>query len=300
MKLGGIHFLLSYRCTEECDHCFLWGSPRARGTMTLEQVRDILRQAAGLGTVSTVYFEGGEPFLFYPVLVQSLREAAALGFSRGIVTNAYWATSVEDAVEWLRPIAEIGLDDLSLSSDLFHGPEMLTETARNGAEAARRLGLPESIITIEAPEGCAAYTEVTKGEPIEGGQVCFRGRAVATLLEGVPRQPWKTFTECPMEDFVQVGRVHVDGFGNIHACQGLVIGNLGRQSLQEIVDSYNPQAHPIIGPLLEGGPVALVERYGLPHEDAYADACHICYTARDALRARFPEYLGPANVYGEL
>ena len=103
-----------------------------------------------------------------------------------------------------------------------------------------------------------------------------------------------------MEDFVRVGRVHVDSFGNIHSCQGLVIGNLRQQSLQEIVDSYDPKAHPIIGPLLEGGPVALVERYDLPHEEAYADACHLCYTARDTLRARFPDILTPANVYGEL
>ena len=66
MNLTGIHFLLSYRCTDECDHCFVWGSPAARGTFTLAQIRDVLRQGQKLGTVDMVYFEGGEPFLFYP------------------------------------------------------------------------------------------------------------------------------------------------------------------------------------------------------------------------------------------
>ena len=70
--------------------------------------------------------------------------------------------------------------------------------------------------------------------------------------------------------------------------------------LQELVATYNPEAHPIIGPLLEGGPAALVRRNDLPHEDAYIDACHLCYTARDQLRGRFPEFLAPATVYGEL
>ena len=97
MKLASIHFLLSYRCTDECDHCFLWGSPKAKGTMTLAQIRDVLLQAKDLGTVRTVYFEGGEPFLFYPVLIQALREATALGFGTGIVSNCYWATSGEDS-----------------------------------------------------------------------------------------------------------------------------------------------------------------------------------------------------------
>jgi hypothetical protein len=300
MKLTGIHFLLSYRCTDECDHCFLWGSPRARGTMTLAQVRDVLQQAKDLGTVEMIYFEGGEPFLFYPIMMQGLREAAALGFKTGIVSNCYWATSVEDAVQWLRPVTEIGIADLSLSSDLFHGEAMMTQAARDAVEAAKRLGLPEGIITIEAPEGCTAYSEAAKGEPITGGQVRFRGRAVAKLTEGVPRRPWTEFTECPDEDFTDPGRIHVDAYGYVHVCQGVVMANLWQQPLKEIVASYAPRAHPIIGPLMEGGPVALVERYDLPHEETYVDACHLCYLARDALRARFPEFLAPDVVYGEL
>lgn len=299
MRLTGVHFLLSYRCTDECDHCFVWGSPRAKGTMTLAQIRDVLQQAKDLGTVETIYFEGGEPFLFYPVMLQGLREAAALGFRRGIVTNCYWATSVEDAVQWLGPIAEVGIQDLSLSSDLFHGEARMTQAARCGIEAAERLGLPEGIITIEAPEGCAAYEPADKSEPITGGTVRFRGRAVAKLTEGVPRRPWTEFSECPDEDLTNPGRVHVDAFGHAHLCQGLLMGNLWQRPLNEVVARYDPRAHPIVGPLLEGGPAALVARYDLPHEPTYIDACHLCYVARDRLRHRFPEFLGPGTVYGE-
>jgi hypothetical protein len=300
MKLTGIHFLLSYQCIYECDHCFVWGSPQASGTMTLAQVRDALQQADDLGTVEMVYFEGGEPFLFYPIMLEGLRKADALGFKKGIVSNCYWAISVEDAEEWLRPIAEIGISDLSLSSDLFHGAELMTKTVRFAVEAAQRLGIPKGVITIEIPEGCAAYAEQAKGKPIEGGAVRFRGRAAVTLTEGVPRRPWTEFTECPDEDFTDPGRVHVDAFGHVHVCQGLVMGNLWQQPLAEIVAHYEPRTHPIIGPLLEGGPVALVERYGLPHGEAYIDACHLCYLARDALRAQFPQTLAPAQVYGAL
>jgi hypothetical protein len=300
VKLIGIHFLLSYRCTDECDHCFVWGSPAARGTFTLAQIRDVLRQGQELGTVEVVYFEGGEPFLFYPIMVQGLREAALLGLRRGIVTNSYWATSVEDAIEWLRPVAEIGVQDLSLSSDLFHGEAMMTQVARNGAEAAKQLGIPQYLSVIEIPQGCLSYELSEKGEPITGGQVRFRGRAVAKLTEGVPRRPWTEFIECPCEDFINPGRVHVDTFGHVHLCQGVLMGNLWQQPLKEIVARYDPAAHPIIGPLVEGGPVALVQRYDLPHEDSYIDACHLCYLARVQLRQRFPEFLAPATVYGEL
>ena len=49
---------------------------------------------------------------------------------------------------------------------------------------------------------------------------------------------------------------------------------------------------------MNGGPVALVTEYSLPHEADYADACHLCYEARTSLRARMPEILGPDQMYG--
>jgi MoaA/NifB/PqqE/SkfB family radical SAM enzyme len=62
MKLDGLHILLTYQCTYECDHCFVWGSPRQKGTLTSEQIEQILEQAKEAG-VTSIYFEGGEPFL---------------------------------------------------------------------------------------------------------------------------------------------------------------------------------------------------------------------------------------------
>ena len=46
MALDGIHFLVTYRCTYACDHCFVWSSPDVEETMTLAQLRDAIDQAA--------------------------------------------------------------------------------------------------------------------------------------------------------------------------------------------------------------------------------------------------------------
>ena len=105
MELSGLHLLLTYQCNFECDHCFTWGSPWQDGTMTLLDIRNILKQAVELGTVEWFYFEGGEPFLYYAVLLKGIQEVASKGFNVGIVSNGYWATDVEDALEWLRPFA---------------------------------------------------------------------------------------------------------------------------------------------------------------------------------------------------
>jgi hypothetical protein len=150
---------------------------------------------------------------------------------------------------------------------------------------------------------------ITVGQPAKNGPqslgqitdeaaVMFRGRATVTLAPFAQKYPWDEFTKCPHEDLREPGRIHLDPLGNLHICQGLVIGNLFERPLKEICANYDPDGHPICGLLLEGGPAALVSEYNLPHEAKYADACHLCYQARLALRGRFPQRLGPDQMYG--
>ena len=47
-----------------------------------------------------------------------------------------------------------------------------------------------------------------------------------------------------------------------------------------------------------GGPAELVRRFDLPHNEGYADACHLCYSTRKTLRSRYPNLLGPDQIYG--
>jgi len=294
--LSGLHFLLTYQCNLECDHCFVWGGPHQTGTMTFAIVRKILGQAKRLGTIDWVFYEGGEPFLYYPMLVRSVRLAARMGFRVGIVSNGYWATDLEDAIECLKPFAG-RVQDLSISSDRYHWSADLSRLAENACAAAAHLGIPVGVIRIAQPE--ATNVQASRGQlPVGESKVMFRGRAAVSLVDRVGRRPWTEFTTCPHENLRDPGRVHVDPLGILHLCQGISMGNVLESRLADIVDAYHPDSDPIVGPILAGGPAELVRRYDLPHEDAYADACHLCYEARRTLRARFPEILTPDQMYG--
>jgi hypothetical protein len=295
MHLSGLHLLLTYQCIFECDHCFVWGSPRQVGTMRLSDIREILQQAGALGTIEWIYFEGGEPFLYYPVLVRGVEEAARRGFQVGVVTNAYWATGLEDALEWLAPFAG-KVQDLSVSSDLYHWDEPLSRQAQAACQAAERLNIPVGVISVAQP-GSAEMAAVGQLPAGESG-VMYRGRAAEKLAAQAPQQAGDCLAECPHEDLREPGRVHVDPYGNVHICQGISLGNVFVTPLREMCSAYAPESHPIVGPLLEGGPCELARRYGVPHPDGYADACHMCYEVRVALRGRFPEILMPDNMYG--
>ncbi len=293
MKISGLHILLTYQCTRECEHCFVWGSPRQRGVLAVEEIERILNQAKKAG-VESVYYEGGEPFLYYDALVKGVQMATEMGFNVGIVSNAYWAASVARAAESLQPFAG-WLADLTVSSDLYHCDEMLSEELQNAIVAAKWLKIPTGMISIAKPDEDAATTH---GQVKDQDAVMYRGRAAVKLAPHAVQHPWNEFTQCPHEDLREPGRIHLDPFGNLHICQGIVIGNVFEKPLKEICESFDPETHPICGPLLGGGPVALIGEYNLPHESAYADACHLCYEMRGLLRTRFPGLLKPDQMYG--
>jgi len=296
--ITGIHILLTLKCTNECEHCFLHCGPGREATFTLGQLGILLEQVKQLGTVNTVYFEGGEPFLFYPLLLEGLHLVRDAGFNAGIVTNGYWATSIEDGLHWLRPIRDFGVVDFSVSDDQFHCLEKNDPKPGFARQAAQQLGIPTDTICIEPPTVSGQGADSARGRPVVGGGVLFKGRAAEKLTTGLPVRPCEEFRTCPHEDLVSPERVHVDAYGNVHLCQGLSMGNIWQKPLFELVRNYDAQKHPIVGPLVRGGPARLATEYELVMNDGYVDECHLCYTVRKMLLPRFPEHLTPRECYG--
>ena len=284
--LSQIHFLLTLGCNYQCDHCFLYCGPSASGTFTLAQIREILDDAGKVPSIDFVYFEGGEPFLYYGVMLEAIRMARSRGLDVGIVTNGYWATSVEDAEAWMRPLAELGIADFAMSDDTYHYGDDPNTPPKVALKAAANLGMEAGTMCVQRPAGDGT------------GGPKYRGRAADLLTEGLPRRPCAEMNTCPHEDLAEPERVHVDAFGNVHLCQGLSLGNLFETPLSKLLAEYRPEEHAIVGPLLAGGPAELARRHGVETEDTYVDECHMCFNVRRALLERFPDVLGPESVYG--
>jgi len=298
--LKGVHFLLTYKCDLECDHCFVWGNPKSKSTFTLAQIREILTEAKKLETVDFVSIEGGEPFLYYPIMIKTVKEATSQGFQVEVLTNCYWATSPEDAVEWLLPISETKDVKLSFSSDLYHGDTWESEQVKNAVKASKSLNIKSGVISVKHPETETPHITEIEGAKVDFWELMCRGRATSKLTEKPPKKNWREFTKCPYEDFANQKRIHIDPFGHVHVCQGISIGNAWQKPFSEIIREYDPWKNPILEPLVRGGPVSLVDKFILPHEEAYVDACHLCYAARCMLRKKYPDILTPNQMYGEI
>ena len=300
--LTQLHIILTYVCNKSCDHCFVYCSPEAdpAGTFTLDQLDQVIQEAKKIGTIELFYFEGGEPFLFYPILMEAIKLVKNEQFKAGIVTNGYWATSEENTRFFLKELKALNIDDLSVSDDCFHmftpsdHPRIIIE--KIGAE----LGVPVNVLTFYEPDVIPQdNTKIIKGEPITGGNIRIRGRAAEKLTKNMPLIDSKLFNACGHEELVDPMRVHLDAYGYVHICQGISIGNMWEQPLSKIILNYKAQDHPIVAPLLKGGPLELANSYQIPFNEGFIESCHMCYEVRKVLRSYHPELLQPIQVYNE-
>jgi hypothetical protein len=229
-------------------------------------------------------------------MLEGLKIAKRYGYKIGIVTNNYWATSEQDAKIWLKPIVNIGIDDLSISEDTFHQNDSSESSASMVKTAAKELGLNINSICIEKPT--LSLPSEKKGESVIGGGVLLKGRAVEKLVDGLATKPVEQLIECKYEELDNPKRVHIDCFGSVQVCQGISIGNLWEVPLSKIIKNYHAQDHPICGPLLEGGPYKLAVQSKIDSSKGFVDECHFCYTVRNQLLNKYPEQLTPLQVYG--
>ena len=251
------------------------GIEREVGAMTTSRLQMIFRAAREMKSIDTIHCIGGEPFLNYPVLLQAIHGARANGYRTVVVTNAFWATSLENARAWLEPMRN-ALDEIRLRGFVPPHNSLTTRRIENACEAAEQLGIRVGkirMVSADNPQQALPHAD--------------------KLIGQAQLQPAHTFTTCPYRDLEHTEYLTIDPFGYVHLCEGIAIGNLFEKSLRQIWDAYIPRLHPIAGVLLRGGPAALVAYYGLESDALYSDACDLCRQAREDLRELLPQSIVP-------
>lgn len=288
MRPKALHLLMTYKCNFSCPHCFVWSGPARNGKIiTKNDARRLFADAKSIKTIDTVYLEGGEPFVIYDTMINVIKEAHSAGLKVGLITNCSWAVSQEEAINKLLPIRDY-IEELIFSCDEYHNNYEVVKKAR---AAAKRLNIRVRLNTIGKNKSRLRYL----------------GRASRTLIKDVPKRPWYEFNSCAYYDVTSPSgskaglinplSIHIDPYGYVQLCQGICIGNAFEHPLSKIIKDYNPSTHPIIAPILKGGPAELARCFAL-NGGEFADPCHLCYTIRCSLRRDFPCILEPDVVYG--
>ena len=296
--LTSIHVLLTYTCTLRCDHCYVFASPQASGKVSPVKVSRLLDQTLQIKSIEWVIFEGGEPFLVYPLLLTSVKHARKLGFKVGVITNGYFGRSEEAAVRFLKPLVALGLNRIFISNDRFHYKNTIDSPAKRAIDAAVKLGLPITRIKISESTS-PVQNQVPENVHVieETHPLLMVGRANERLKFDLPLSDWRSFTVCPFKDLQDPDTLFIDPLGNAQICQGISIGNIWVDHLSVLMEQFDIDSHPIYGPIVHNGPKGLVDEYRIIPLQEYQNACQMCYSLRRLLLSRFPEYLSPPQVY---
>ncbi|PKQ63131.1 hypothetical protein BZG02_10235 [Labilibaculum filiforme] len=300
--LSNVGIMLTYKCTIACKHCIVKAGPNRKEEMTLESAYAWLDQIKAYrdGFVCGISLTGGEPFYNLQHLIKVADYSHKLGFITTVVSNAYWATSKQEALRIMSLCESIQM--ISISTDSSHQQFIPIEYVRNAIWAAKKLNKIYNVAVATESETSPEYLniiddvlEFVDREFINTSIILPVGRAekqIDSSLFNYSSSP--AVSACPMASFPIIFPN-----GNVIACIGppitlpetnpLYLGNLNKESIATIFN--RAEMNYILHAIRTFGPKVLVkllkdngyERL-LPDryiEDAICDVCFKLFSNKE-------------------
>jgi organic radical activating enzyme len=293
--LSTIGFMLTYKCTISCPHCIVCAGPKRKEEIKSDDCLEWIRQVSLYKNtkIRGVAFTGGEPFYFLSKLAKYSEYASKLNLITSVVTNAYWASSKEEALRTLDKLPFINM--LSISTDLYHQKFIPFEFIKNAIYAARKL---EKLYTIavctENPED-EDYLKIIEALEAIGEKMNIRESITLPIGRGKHRSKFLNFQNSslpPLASCSSASSPVVFPDGKVSACIGpaltfnignpLILGNLYTETLTDILD--RAELNLILHTIRIWGPskiISMLKEHGyeslIPKSFIRDSVCDACY-----------------------
>ena len=268
LRLGvplSVHFDLTYRCNERCEHCYL--DHDDHGEMTTAEIRDVLRQLADAGTFFLT-LSGGEALVRHDCF-EIISYARSLCFNVKLKTNAILIGEKE-----ARRLLALGVEQVQVSV-YSHRPEVHDAITKVRGSLKRTLaairllrsqgmrvtmanvlmrrnrGDSEGVRALALEVGAVYKLDPTITPMMDGNTSVLRHRVDASELSSFFHNPnlvgdVETFCAppAPVDEDIREGlpcsaghtSCYISPYGDVYPCVQfpLPCGNLRRQKFLEI------------------------------------------------------------------
>jgi len=268
--------------------------------MSVDDLRQALELLASWEQVPQVHLTGGEPFLFFDLLLAGTRMAADLGITVYVETSAAWCVDEERVQERFAALKEAGLAAVLISCSPFHAERIPPARTLQAVRSALGVFGPRGVMVyqseflsliqkfgLEKPTSLDIYEANfgldVAGQILWGGYgLIAGGRAGYKLGHLLECKPAETFADENCAGAILLAHhSHMDLYGNyIPAfCGGLAAADWRYEA---------PLQRPypeLLEMLVAHGPYALfklaTQRYDYrPLPAGYAGKCHLCVDVR--------------------
>lgn len=301
MNIKRIEFVVTYHCSGKCIHCSVGDrlnqSDGYHHVRTPEAVKAI-EWLAKHYAVSSVMTFGGEPLLYPDVVCAIHSTAASCGIeARQLITNGYFSKEEQRIGEVAQALKEAGVNNLMLSVDAFHQQTIPVASVYSFARYAKLAGIPKlrlqpAWLVNQAHDN--PYNQKTKEVlsafqdldiPVSSGNDIFlAGNAAKYLSEYYAAPKLNLSDSCGSLPYTEplnnITSLSIVPNGDVMICS-FVIGNIYRESMEEIVARYNPYENECMRVILTGGASGLVE---LARKRGVFVDCEECYSVCDLCR----------------
>lgn len=142
----------THKCTAACENCCFACSPRNNHIMNIStMIKHIDDAINAYKTIRILIITGGECFVLGKDLVKIVNYATNKGLATRVVSNAFWATSFDEAINVLKPLVSSGLTEINLSTGDEHSKYVNVENIVNASLAAVQLNIKTVLISVESP-----------------------------------------------------------------------------------------------------------------------------------------------------
>ena len=269
----------SSKCNNRCAHCIARPAFPDEVKMDFEQAKSIILQANSLG-VKKIRFTLGEPFIYTDDIKKLVSLCRGLGITTMIVTNAFWASSLEKSDELVKELIECGLTQLRISASRFHQEKIDLQNVVNAAQSCIRHKMDYYISFITDYSDEDADIEQVLGENglnySKESLICFR----EALRSKKYKLPDNYSPKCGGLDPIVAPDLKA------YACCGIggyfdrtnffYLGDLKEKKLSEINEAYNKKGK-LFGLISSIGLVELAKMAGFDiNEAAKMHRCLLC------------------------
>ena len=286
LDINRLEFILTDHCTGRCRHCSaadMVNHPRKASHAPVEASIAAIRFLAETYDMQSVMTFGGEPLLYPEAACAIHRAAKEAGIPcRQLITNGFFTQDEGRIRVVAQALADAGVNDLLISVDAFHQETIPLAPVRAFALAVKAAGVekvrfspawvvneafdcPENARTREILAGLA-----DTGIPVGGGNDIFMaGNAIEHLSHYYPPAKLDMADCCGSmpytEPLTHQTSLSIEPDGKVSVC-GFDIGNVSSESMQDIVERYDPFADEGMCAAAKGVPglLALAEKRGIP------------------------------------
>jgi hypothetical protein len=311
--------LFTYRCTIACKHCLFNCSPNLPDVCTsVEDGVKFMKQLRNTDRV--IHIAGGEAMMYYRKMMQICRIANEGGFAPHFIeTNASWCISEKIAEKRYKELIQVGVKGILISADPYHqvfvDPDRRYRAFVWAVELFGRENVAAGDISLEALSDLrdiglneSRLAEYAKDHPPNlvgrAGEALAKYFAERSIDELKDDRLWHSNNSskgCELEfDPDRMWEIHIDPYGNIQTCCGIIIGNAHKKPLTEYMKTGFIEDNELVKIAYEKGPYGYLDlavKKGYKQKERYPQKCNLCWETRKFLRQYYPETFGPAEIY---